>query len=320
MVRPRHGLGAGRAAPLDEEADRSGHGAEVRPPTFGPDRATFRRRDGTMATNLDIAVSIEDDVEVRRLTVTNHGTRLREIDVTSYVEIVLGSAAGDLSHPAFGKLFLETEYLPTSTALLCHRRLRDPKERPLWAMHVVSLEGRSQGPVEWETDRLEFLGRGRDPSHACAMDGRALSGTTGNVLDPILSLRQRIRVAPGSAVRLCFSTGMASDRDTALALAHKYRDPASATRAFTLAFTQAQGLLRHLAISSDDARQFDRLASRLFFADASLSGDAETRAASVRESSPGELSEVIRISDARTGLTSRNMSIRSRSGPDSRSR
>lgn len=247
--------------------------------TFGPDRATFRRRDGHMATHLDITVSIEDDVEVRRLTVTNHGTRLREIDVTSYMEIVLGTPAGDLSHPAFGKLFLETEYLPTSAALLCHRRVRDPKDRPLWAVHVVSLEGRSQGPVEWETDRLAFLGRGRDPSHAVAMDGRALSGTTGNVLDPILSLRQRIRVAPGSAVRLCFSTGMASDRNTALALAHKYRDPASATRAFTLAFTQAQGLLRHLAISSDEARQFDRLASRLFFADASLRADAETRAA-----------------------------------------
>src|SRR5690606_27558400 len=227
-----------------------------------PDRATFRRRDGTMATHLDIAVSIEDDVEVRRLTVTNLGVRLREIDVTSYMEIVLGTPAGDLSHPAFGKLFLETEYLPASAALLCHRRRRDPDERPLWAMHVVSLEGRSQGPIEWESDRLAFLGRGHDPSDAVAMDGRSLSGATGNVLDPILSLRQRIRVAPGGAVRLCFATGIASDRETALALAHKYRDPASATRAFTLAFTQAQGLLRHLGISSDEARLFDRLASR----------------------------------------------------------
>jgi cyclic beta-1,2-glucan synthetase len=247
--------------------------------TFGPDRATFRRRDGDIATHLDVTVSIEDDVEVRRLTVTNHGSRLREIDVTSYMEIVLGTPASDLSHPAFGKLFLETEYLPGSAALLCHRRKRDPKDRALWAVHVISLEGRSQGPVEWETDRMEFLGRGRDPSSAVAMDGRALSGTTGNVLDPILSLRQRIRVPPGSAVRLGFATGLAGDRETALALAHKYRDPASATRAFTLAFTQAQGLLRHLAISSDEARVFDRLASRLFFADDSLRADAETQAA-----------------------------------------
>ncbi len=247
--------------------------------SFGPDRATFRRRDADMATHLDIAVSIEDDVEVRRLTVTNHGSRLREIDVTSYVEVVLGTPASDLSHPAFGKLFLETEYVAASAALLCHRRSRDPNERRLWAVHVVSLEGRSQGPVEWETDRMEFLGRGRDPSSAAAMDGRALSGTTGNVLDPIVSLRQRIRVAPGHAVRLGFATGVASDRETALALAHKYRDPASATRAFTLAFTQAQGLLHHLAISSDEARQFDRLASRVFFADGSLAASAETRAA-----------------------------------------
>ncbi len=247
--------------------------------TFGQDRATFRRRDGDIATQLDIAVSIEDDVEVRRLTLTNHGTRMRELDVTSYAEIVLATPAADLSHPAFGKLFLQTEYLPASAALLCHRRMRDPKERPLWAVHVMSLEGRSQGPVEWETDRMQFLGRGRDPSAAAAMDGRALSGTTGNVLDPILSLRQRVRIAPGSSARLCFSTGLAGDRDTAQALAHKYRDPASATRAFTLAFTQAQGMLRHLDISSDEARLFDRLASRVFFADGSLGAEEAVQAA-----------------------------------------
>ncbi|OFV90071.1 MAG: carbohydrate-binding protein [Acidobacteria bacterium RIFCSPLOWO2_02_FULL_64_15] len=243
---------------------------------FRAERATFRRHDDEVSTQLDVAVSTEDDVEVRRVTVVNQSTRIREIDVTSYAEIVLASPADDLAHPAFGKLFLETEYLADSAALVCHRRARDPREPAVWAVHVLSLEGRPQGPVEWETDRARFLGRGRDNDDPAALDGRALSGTTGVVLDPIFSLRQRIRLVPGASVRLSFATGIASDRETAKALAQKYRDPSAASRTFALAFTHAQSGLRHLSISNDEALLFERLASRVLFADSSLRAGQDT--------------------------------------------
>jgi cyclic beta-1,2-glucan synthetase len=243
---------------------------------FRADRATFRRHDDEISTQLDIAVSTEDDVEVRRLTVVNQSARIREIDITSYAEIVLGSPVDDLAHPAFGKLFVETEYLADSAALLCQRRPRDVREPGLWALHVLSLEGRPQGPVEFETDRARFLGRGRDANDPIALDGRALSGTTGVVLDPIVSLRQRIRLVPGASVRLCFSTGVAADRETAEALARKYRDPRAASRTFALAFTHAQSGLRHLGVSNDEALLFERLASRVLFADGSLRAGADS--------------------------------------------
>jgi cyclic beta-1,2-glucan synthetase len=246
---------------------------------FRAARAMFRRHDDEISTQLDVAVSTEDDVEVRRVTVVNQSSRIREIDVTSYAEIVLAAQNDDVAHPAFGKLFLETEYLPDSAALLCHRRPRDPRDPPVWAMHVLSLEGRPQGPVEWETDRARFIGRGRDTHDPAALDGGALSGTTGVVLDPILSLRQRIRLVPGASVRLCFATGMASDRETAVALAQKYRNPSAASRTFALAFTNAQSDLRHLGISNDEALLFERLASRVLFADGSLRASPDTIAA-----------------------------------------
>ncbi len=249
---------------------------------FRAERATFRRHDDEVSTQLDVAVSTEDDVEVRRVTVVNQSTRIREIDVTSYAEIVLASPADDLAHPAFGKLFLETEYLAESAALLCHRRSRDPREPAVWAVHVLSLEGRPQGPVEWETDRARFLGRGRDTDDPAALDGRALSGATGVVLDPIFSLRQRVRLVPGASVRLCFATGIASDRETAKALAQKYRNTSAASRTFALAFTHAQSGLRHLGISNDEALLFERLASRVLFADGSLRADSETIASNER--------------------------------------
>ena len=97
--------------------------------TFSADQATFRRRDDDIATQLDIAVSAEDDVEVRRLSLTNRSDRIREIEVTSYAEIVLAPAEDDLAHPAFGKLFVETEYLADSAALLC-TAVRAPRAKP----------------------------------------------------------------------------------------------------------------------------------------------------------------------------------------------
>ncbi len=243
--------------------------------TFLADKVAFSRRDDGIATLLEVAVSTEDDVEVRRLAVTNHSDRPREIELTSFAEIVLGRASDDLAHPAFGKLFVETEYLPERTALLCSRRPRSADEVPLVAVHVLGLEGRTQGPVEWETDRARFLGRGRGTDAPQALDGRALSGTTGVVLEPIVSLRQRVRLAPGGSARLSFSTGMAFSRDTALALAQKYHEPSSAARTFALAFAHAQSALRHLDITGEDARLYERLASRVLYADRSLRAGAE---------------------------------------------
>ena len=147
-------------------------------------------------------------------------------------------------------------------------------------MHVLSLEGRTQGPLEWETDRARFLGRGRSDDDPQALDGRSLSGTTGVVLDPVVSLRQRVRIAPGGFVRLSFATGMALSRDTALALAQKYHEPSSAARTFALAFAHAQSAQRHLGITSEDARLYERLASRVLYADRSLRASPEILARS----------------------------------------
>jgi cyclic beta-1,2-glucan synthetase len=247
---------------------------------FSVDKATFHRRDDGIGSRLELAVSPEDDVEVRRLTLTNHGARSREIEVTSYAEIVLAPPADDLAHPAFGKLFIESEYMADGGALLCRRRPRGEDEAPLWAVHVVSLDGRAQGPVEWEGDRAQFLGRGRGTENPQALDGRPLTGTTGVLLDPIVSLRQRVLLAPGAVVRLSFATGAASSRETALALAQRYRDPSAAARTFAMAFAHAQSNRRYLGLTLEEALLFDRLASRVLYDDASLRAAPEILARS----------------------------------------
>jgi cellobiose phosphorylase len=238
--------------------------------SFRADEAVFDRVDDEIETRLEVTVSPEDDVEVRRVSLVNRSGRLREIEVTSLVEIVLAPPAEDLSHPALLKLFLETEYRPECSALLCGRRPRSPDEPGTWAVHVLSVEGGVQGAIEWESDRARFLGRGRTPENPAALDGRALSGTTGAVLDPVLSLRRRVRIAPGGQVRLSFATGVAASRAAAIALAEKYDDPTSAARTFALATTQTRMRLRHLGISADEAQIYEQLASHVLWSDASL--------------------------------------------------
>ncbi len=183
--------------------------------TFDLDKITFRRRDADVETQLEVTVSSEDDVEVRRLTIINRGEQTREVEVTSYAEIVLARPEDDFAHPAFGKLFVETEFDSQSAGLLFSRRQRAPDESPIVGFHVLGVDGpRLGGAVEWETDRARFVGRGRSPANPIALDGRALSGTTGAVLDPIAALRERIRLAPGDAGPrdVCHRCGIGSSR------------------------------------------------------------------------------------------------------------
>jgi cyclic beta-1,2-glucan synthetase len=238
---------------------------------FAEDRAEIHRRDGTIATTMDVVVSPEDDAEVRRISVTNLGMRAREIEVTSYAEVVLAPPAADVAHPAFSNLFVQTEFVPEVSALLASRRPRSADEPPVWAAHVVVVSGQDVGGPQFETDRARFLGRGRTiQAPMSVLDGRPLSNTTGSVLDPIFSLRVRVRVPAGGRACVTFSTMVASSREEALALADKYRDPAIFERAATLAWTRAQVQLHHLGVEPAEAHVFQRLANRILFSDPSL--------------------------------------------------
>ncbi|RPH53975.1 MAG: phosphorylase, partial [Acidobacteria bacterium] len=214
----------------------------------------------------ELVVSPEDDAEVRRVSITNLGARTREIELTSYAEIVLAPPAADAAHPAFSNLFVQTEFVPELRALLATRRPRLHGEPQVWAAHVVVAEGETVGGVQYETDRARFLGRGRGiRTPMSIIDGLPLSNTVGDVLDPIVSLRRRVRLVPGATARVTFSTLVAPSRDGALALADEYNNPATFERAATLAWTQAQVQLHHLGINADEAHLFQDLASRVLY-------------------------------------------------------
>ncbi len=243
---------------------------------FNEDRAQFTRHDGPLTTVQEIVVSAEEDAEVRRISLTNSGNDTREVELTSYSEIVLAPPAADIAHPAFSKLFVQTEYLANEGAILATRRRRSPDEPQIWAAHLAVLDGAAVGKIEIETDRARFLGRGGSIRTAiAAIDGRPLSGTVGTVLDPVFALRRRVRVAPGATVRIAFWTLVASSREALLDLVDKHRDATAFERASTLAWTQAQVQLRHIGINPGEAGLFQRLAGHLLYAAPTLRPSSE---------------------------------------------
>jgi cyclic beta-1,2-glucan synthetase len=238
---------------------------------YADDKADFRRRDGSLETHLEVTVSPESPAEVRRLTLRNHGSSARDLEVTSYAEMVLSPRAADAGHPAFDKLFLETEFIADHQALLCRRRPRSPEQEPVFAIHVLAVDDAVRGRLEYETDRLRFLGRGRTTANPQALDaGVQLSGTTGPVLDPIVSLRRRVRIHSGEVVTLSFTTAVARTRDEALVLAARFRDPRAATRTFELAWAHSQVEFRHLHLSGEQAHLFQRVAASILYANPAL--------------------------------------------------
>jgi cyclic beta-1,2-glucan synthetase len=244
---------------------------------FNEDRAEFTRRDGALTTTLDVLVSAEDDADVRRVTITNAGIRAREIEITSFAELSLGPQNADVAHPAFAKLFVETEYLANLGAILATRRKRTPTEPEIWAAHLSVANGESVGKPEIETDRARFLGRGHRVGAPIAMlDARPLTNSIGAVLDPIFALRRRVKVAPGATVRVAFWTMAASTRAALLDCIDKHRDAAAYERATTLAWTQAQVQLHHLGVRAGEAGLFQRFASHVLFANPALRPSSDT--------------------------------------------
>ena len=239
--------------------------------SFHEDRAVFVRRDGSITTTCEIVVSAESDAEVRRVSIANRGSRERIIELTSYAELVLAPAAMDTAHPAFAKLFVQTEYVAAVDAVLATRRRRSAAEPEVWAAQLAIVEGETVGESQFETDRARFLGRTHTLRSATALSAdQALSGTVGTVLDPIFSLRRRLRIAPNTTARVAFWTLVAPTRTEVLDLADKHHDAAAFERAATLAWTQGQVQLHHLAITPGEASHFRRLAGHLLYSDPTL--------------------------------------------------
>jgi cyclic beta-1,2-glucan synthetase len=238
---------------------------------FSADRAEFRRRNLGVESHVEVTVSPDDDVEIRRVTLVNHGLRTRSLELTSAVELSLAPHEADRAHPAFNKLFIQTEALPEHQALLAWRRLRSVSEEPVFVAQLVLDSHPSPGPFEFETNRAYALGRGRNWQQPAL----SLRQSQGYVLDPVFVLRRRFALEPRQQRQVTFVTLAAASREELLRLIVKYRDRDFCHRTFDLAWSHAQLQYRYLGIRSDEAFRFTELASHLLYPNQSLRAPAE---------------------------------------------
>ena len=250
---------------------------------FSTDRVVYTRVDGAIETRTEVVVVPRERAEIRRVTVYNQSRGPREIELTSYGEIVLTDPGADRAHPAFHNLFVETEWLPQLGAVLASRRPRSAGEARPWCAHVVATGPEHVGEITCETDRARFVGRGRTVHAPAALDeGSELSGSAGAVLDPIASLRARVRLEPGRSATVAFATIVADSRDEALQAVDRYRDIEASRRALALMGTETQIELRDLGINPTDAALYQDLAGVLIYPRESLRAPRAERLANRR--------------------------------------
>jgi cyclic beta-1,2-glucan synthetase len=242
---------------------------------FTEGRAEFRRHDRGIDLHTEIVVSPEDDIEMRRTRITNKSSTRRVIEFTSYAEVVMAPAAADAAHPAFQKLFVQTEILRGENAILCTRRPRTKDEHMPWLLNLMTVHDGALLDVSFETSRSDFLGRANSTIAPRAMlEPAPLGGSEGSVLDPIVAIRYKVTLEPDEVVTLDVVTGMTDTREAALHLIDKYQDRHLADRVFELAWTHSQVVLRQLNASESDARLYSRLASQVIYPNASLRAEA----------------------------------------------
>jgi len=233
---------------------------------FASDRATFVRRDGGIETQTEVAIASDDGAEVRRVTLVNRTTTTRDVELTSYAEVVLAPPDGDRAHPVFSNLFVQTEWVEATSTLLATRRPRSATEARLWCAHVVATGPELIGKVTCETDRAKFVGRGRSVRNPAALDaGAELTGTVGAVLDPVFALRVKVRIPPNSSAQVSFTTFVTDQKERAMEVADLYHDPYSARRALDLSWAQAQAELRDLGMTPSDAALYLDLAGHVLY-------------------------------------------------------
>lgn len=232
---------------------------------FTADKAQFKRVDENIETTTEIVVASRDNVEIRRITLRNLGEKTASLDLTSYFEVVLAAQAQDIAHPAFSNLFVKTDYLPEFNCIIASRRPRSNQEKTWCAANSIVFEENAAAKVQFETDRMKFIGRGRSIVFPAAIGRKTLSNTAGPVIDPVMSLRARVTVEPGKTSRVSFVTVVSNENEPLLALTQKYSSSEAIQAAFYLAKVQSQLEAKHLDIPEADMELYEEMISHILY-------------------------------------------------------
>lgn len=233
---------------------------------FALDKVEFKRRDDDIETHTEITVSNEDNTEIRRIVIKNNSSSEKIIEITSYCEVTMAPMNADEVHPAFSNLFIRTEFLKDPMCILANRRPRAKNQKIPWVMQTMIVDGKTIGEVQYETSRVNFIGRGGNLYYPLALENNNdLKNIVGDVIDPIISIRRRIKLKTGSICGISFISSVTESKEDAINLAVKYSELKNVKRVFSLAWSQSQIELNYLGIKPNQANLYQCMASKIIF-------------------------------------------------------
>ncbi|MDF2486807.1 MAG: conserved rane protein of unknown function, partial [Herbinix sp.] len=232
---------------------------------FSPHQAEFKRRDGDVSTKTVISLDSNHNIEIRKVSITNHGKEEKEFELTSYLEVVGDTNLAELSHPAFNKLFIESEYIEDIGIFLSKRRSGKKSNYP-YIMHMVKSGTKLRKRVEYENDRLKFLGRNNTPENPEAVvDSKPLANQAGFCNDPIMSLRLMITVGVNETACVSFITGVCNSKEEAIKIGEELGKEYYIDDIFEKFKLQKEIELKYLEISRTQINAFQDLISPIFY-------------------------------------------------------
>jgi cyclic beta-1,2-glucan synthetase len=275
----------------------SGIGSVTRQPTgvhaedehvsFHAHQISFQHNNHDIAAQMEITVVPDDNVEIRRITLTNHSDTTRHLRLCSYAEVVLAPQATDQRHPAFNKLFIESESLPDLDALLFHRRARSATEKPIFMLHSLVTPPGNANAITYETSRAQFIGRGHDARHPAALDRQTdwLGETTGATLDPIMAIGIELEIPPHEQVQLAYLTIAGTSRKELIQSARRFKAWPAIGQAFDQSRAQADLDLRRRGFGSTQLTHIEQLLSAMLYPNLAWRASAEVLAANTKSQS-----------------------------------
>ena len=233
---------------------------------FSSDKAIYKRTDGDIETSMEVVVASGDNAEIRRIKLKNNGSTSSILEVTSYFEIVMAPKNSDLAHPAFSNLFVRTEFDHKFKALLANRRPRGAEDKEIWIAQIPVIDGEIVGDIQIETDRMQFIGRGHTVHNPTIVQReKPLSNSVGPVLDPIFSLRVKVKIEPDEEAQISFVTTMAHSRESIMELVEKYSNSETCDATFWLALTRSQVETKYLNIKAQEMELYQDMISNILY-------------------------------------------------------
>ncbi len=242
---------------------------------FSPHQAEFKRMDGDITSHTAVSLSPNHNLEIRKLTLSNNGKEAKQIEITSYMEVVGDSYLAELSHPAFNKLFIESEFLEEQSVFLSKRRGNKVGGNS-YIMHMVKSGVKLIKSVEYENDRLKFIGRNNTLQNPDAVvNSISLSKNTGFCNDPIMSLRINISLGADEAACISFITGVCNSKEEAVKISEELSVAYRIDDIFEKFRLQSEIELKYLDITRPLLNAFQDLISPIFYPSSYYRGPAE---------------------------------------------